>query len=73
MKRPKPNKNRPFLIASEKNEYVVLRIYYPNGNSETLLLFGEPHIGWIGSTLNYAYFKKMDKFHGWKTHFLGNL
>jgi hypothetical protein len=72
-KRENLKKGRPWLVASEKDKYLVLRIYYPDGRSEILQLFGEAHVGWIGSKLDYNCLKNLDKLHGFKTHFLGNL
>lgn len=69
MKRPKPNKNRPMLVATESVNSIDIRILYPRRNSEFLC----DKTWMIGYPYTFEGFKERNKRFGWKTHFLGNL
>lgn len=73
MKRPKPNKNRPILVATESVNGISIRILYPRRHSE-FLSKGINEATWmIGYPYTFEEFKERNKKYGWKTHFLGNL
>lgn len=74
MKREKPKKDRPHLVATEVwGGLISIRILYPNKDDYCDFLPAELDCWMQGYNFTLEELTEGNKKHGFETHFLGNL